>query len=78
MARCIKRLKLVPRETLRWLNSIGPKTPHGRPVRLKDHERSMEDYKRYYGRYLCYCFGAWEMGRERVQAALGVQFTDMQ
>ncbi|OAQ58078.2 hypothetical protein VFPPC_11392 [Pochonia chlamydosporia 170] len=78
MARCTSRLRLVPRETLRWLNSIEPTTPHGKPVQLKDHESSMDDYKRYAARYLCYCFGAWQMGQEAANTELGVRFTDLQ
>jgi hypothetical protein len=78
MARCTRRLTLVPDETRRWLNSIDPKSPVGQPFKLKDHESSMEKYKRYGARYICYCFGAWEMGRETAKAELGVRFTDRQ
>ena len=76
MTRCAARLKLVPHETLRWLNSIELTMLHGKPLQLKDYESSMADYKRCAARYVCYCFGAWEMGRDAAHEELGVRFTN--
>lgn len=43
--RCTRRMKLVPHETLRWLNSVDPSKPAGRPFMLKQHEESMYRYR---------------------------------
>ncbi|KAI5468178.1 hypothetical protein BGZ63DRAFT_431735 [Mariannaea sp. PMI_226] len=58
--------------TKRWLNSIDPKSPVGQPFKLKDHESSMDKYKKYGARYICYCFGAWERDRETAKALIFV------
>ena len=54
MSQCTARLKLVPHETRRQLNSMDPITLHRKPMQLKDHKSSMADYKRYAARYVCY------------------------
>jgi hypothetical protein len=53
--RCAARLKLVSHETLRWLNSIDPIKPTGRPFTLKENEKSMYRYRQYIKRCLVYC-----------------------
>jgi hypothetical protein len=53
--RCAARLKLVPHETLCWLNSINPMKPAGAPFKLKEHEDLMYRYQQFFKRMLVYC-----------------------
>ncbi|RYP53350.1 hypothetical protein DL770_010995 [Monosporascus sp. CRB-9-2] len=78
MARCVKRLDAVPHETLRWLASIDPNKPAGRPFGTKDHASSMDRYRTYWKRYLCYCVRARRLGRDAAEARHRVRFSDAQ
>ncbi|RYP13692.1 hypothetical protein DL765_006774 [Monosporascus sp. GIB2] len=78
MARCAKRLEAVPYETLRWFVSIDPNRPAGRPFGTKDQVSSMDRYRAYWTRYLCYCVRAWRLGRGEAAARYGVRFSDAQ
>ena len=69
MQRCAARLKLVPHETLRWLNSIDPTKPAGRPFTLKENEKSMYRYRQFMKRCLVYCSRTARLGREEAQTA---------
>ena len=66
MQRCAARLKRVPHETLRWLNSIDPMKPAGRPFTLKENEKSMYRYRQFMKRCLVYCSRAVKLGRDEV------------
>ncbi|CAJ2500812.1 Uu.00g036650.m01.CDS01 [Anthostomella pinea] len=72
------RLELVPHETLRWLASIDPGKPAGRPFGVKEHASSMDRYKGYWKRYLCYYLQVWRLGQEEAAAQHGVRFSDAQ
>ncbi|RYP58974.1 hypothetical protein DL771_011044 [Monosporascus sp. 5C6A] len=63
-ARCAGRLKAVPYETLRWLASIDPNKLAGRPFGTKDHASSIDRYRTYWKRYLCYCVRTRRLGRD--------------
>ncbi|RYP59361.1 hypothetical protein DL771_010908 [Monosporascus sp. 5C6A] len=78
MAKCAKRFEAVPYETLRWLASIDPNKPAGRPFGTKDHASSMDRYRAYWTRYLCYCVRAWRLGRDGAGVRYGVRFSDAQ
>jgi superfamily II DNA helicase RecQ len=78
MQRCAARLKLVPHETLRWLNSIDPMTPAGRPFTLKENEKSMYRYRQFMKRCLVYCSRAARLGRREAQLQYQIQWTDEQ
>ncbi|CAJ2508478.1 Uu.00g135040.m01.CDS01 [Anthostomella pinea] len=78
VARCTARLELVPHETLQWLASIDPGKPAGRPFGVKEHASSMDQYKGYWKRYLCYCVQTRQLGREEAAAQHGVRFSDAQ
>ncbi|RYP57135.1 hypothetical protein DL771_011510 [Monosporascus sp. 5C6A] len=78
IARCAERLEAVPHETLRWLASIDPNKPAGRPFGTKDHASSMDQYRTYWKRYLCYCVRARQLGRDAAEERYGVRFSDAQ
>ena len=78
MQRCAARLKLVPHETLRWLNSIDPMKPAGRPFTLKENEKSMYRYRQFMKRCLVYCSRAARLGRSKAQLQHQIQWTDEQ
>ncbi|KAL2104472.1 hypothetical protein VUR80DRAFT_530 [Thermomyces stellatus] len=78
VARCAGRLGRVPRETRRWINGVSPTEPARRPLGLKEHESSMERYRGYWKRYLCYCVRACRAGRDEAREQQGVVFTDKQ
>ena len=54
MQRCIARLKLVPHETLRQLNSIDSTKPTRRLFTLKENEKSIYRYRQFIKRCLVY------------------------
>ncbi len=78
MGRCAERLDQVPHETLRWLASIDPGKPAGRPFGLKEIASTMERYHLLWKRYLCYCTRAWQLGQAEAEEQLGVVFTEAQ
>ncbi|KAI3317262.1 hypothetical protein HD806DRAFT_492673 [Xylariaceae sp. AK1471] len=78
VARCVGRLGLVPHETLRWLASIDTNKPAGRPFGVKEHPSSMERYRGYWRRYLCFCIRAYRLGRDERKTRYGIRFTDRQ
>lgn len=78
MQRCAARLKLVPRESLLWLNSIDPIKPAGRPFELKQNEKSMYRYRQFIKRCLVYCVRAGRLGREVSRQSHGIRWNDAQ
>jgi len=78
LKRCSGRLKLVPHETLRWLNSIDPTKPAGAPFKMKEHEDSMYRYRQFFKRCLCYGVRTSRLGRNEAAAQHGIQFNDVQ
>lgn len=76
--RCTARLELVPNETLRWLNSIDANRPASRAFGLKQSADTMDRYRNYWKRYLCYCVRAWQLGRAGAEAARCIRFSDAQ
>ena len=76
--RCAERLKLVPHETLRWLNSIDPMKPAGRPFTLKEHESSMYRYRQFMKRCLVYCCRVAQLGGEEARRQHGIRWTEAQ
>ena len=76
--RCIKRMKLVPHETLRWLNGVDPNKPAGDPFKVKEMEETMCRYKLFWQRYLCYAVRACRLGREEAVEQRGIRFNDRQ
>lgn len=78
VARGVARLDRVPVDTLKWLASIDPSKPRGRPFGLKDVASSMTRYKTYWKRYLCYCVRVFRAGRDASADTHGVRFTDEQ
>ncbi|KAK7947162.1 uncharacterized protein PG986_011483 [Apiospora aurea] len=78
VARSLERVAWVPHETLRWLESIDPSKPAGRPFRAKEHADTMTRYRGYWQRYLCYCVRAHGLGRQEAEAQRGVRFADRQ
>jgi superfamily II DNA or RNA helicase len=78
MRRCAARLKLVPHETLRWLNSIDPMKPAARPFTLKENEKSMYRYRQFMKRCLVYCSRAGRLGRNGARLQHRIEWTDEQ
>ena len=80
LARCCRRLKLVPHEVLEWLHSIDATRPDqgNRPFKLKDEESTMERYRLWAKRYLCYCVRAARLGQEMAMEQQGIQFNERQ
>jgi superfamily II DNA helicase RecQ len=78
MLRCAVRLKLVPHETLRWLNSIDPMKPAARPFTLKENEKSMYRYRQFMKRCLVYCSRAAQVGRNEARLQHQIEWTDEQ
>ncbi|RYP30260.1 hypothetical protein DL768_011198 [Monosporascus sp. mg162] len=78
IARCVERFDAVPYETLRWLASIDPNKPEGRPFGTKDYASSMDRYRTYWKRYLCYYVRARRLGRDAAEARYRVRFSDAQ
>ena len=78
MQRCAARLKLVPHESLLWLNSIDPMKPAGRPFELKQNEKSMYRYRQFVKRCLVYSVRAGRLGREASRQSHGIRWTDRQ
>jgi superfamily II DNA helicase RecQ len=76
--RCSSRIERVPIETLRWLAGVDMNKPAGRPFEMKQELRTMDRYRVYWKRYLCYCVRAYGLGRSRAQEKYRVQFTDTQ
>ncbi|KEF50778.1 uncharacterized protein A1O9_13170, partial [Exophiala aquamarina CBS 119918] len=78
MQRCAARLKLVPHESLLWLNSIDPMKPAGRPFELKQNEKSMYRYRQFVKRCLIYSVRTGRLGREVSRQSHGIRWTDVQ
>ena len=80
LARCCRRLKSVPHEVLEWLHSVDPAKPDqgNRPFKTKDEVATMERYRLWAKRYLCYCVRAARLGRQRAQEQHGIQFDERQ
>ncbi|KAK6225124.1 hypothetical protein QIS74_02548, partial [Colletotrichum tabaci] len=78
VARCSLRLGKVPLETKRWLKSIDPSKPHGRPFELGQEADTVRKYQGIWERYLCYCIRAHRLGRTEARRQRGVRFTDEQ
>ena len=78
MQRCAARLKLVPHETLRWLNSIDPTKPAGRPFTLKKNEKSMYRYRQFIKRCLVYSVRTARLGRDQALQQHHAQWTEAQ
>ena len=78
MGHCMERLPLVPHETRRWINSISPVEPSGKPLERKAHESTTERYMSFWRRYLCYCLRAKWTGREAAAEQRGIRFEDEQ
>ena len=78
LSRSMLRIDRVPKETLKWLNSIDPSKPHNEPFKLKEKAGSMEFYSTCWQRYVCYCVRVWPLGRQGAESERGVRFTDAQ
>ena len=78
MQRCAARLKLVPYESLLWLNSINPMKPAGRPFKLKQNEKSMYRYRQFIKRCLVYGVRVGRLEREASRQSHGIRWTDIQ
>ncbi|GJC88060.1 hypothetical protein ColLi_10898 [Colletotrichum liriopes] len=78
VGRCSLRLAKVPHETRRWLKSINPEKPEGRPFALEQEADTVRKYQAVWERYLCYCIRAYRLGRAEAQRGRGIRFTDEQ
>ncbi|KAK2005238.1 hypothetical protein LZ32DRAFT_510768, partial [Colletotrichum eremochloae] len=78
VARCSLRLDKVPHETRRWLKSVDPAKPHGRPFALEQTEATLRRYQAVWEKYLCYCVRVYRLGRTEASEKHGVRFTDEQ
>lgn len=76
--RCIKRIKRVPDETLKWLASIDPTRPSSRPFGKNQEVATTERYSSYWQRYLCYCARVRPLGRAGAKSEHGIRFTNSQ
>ena len=78
MQRYIARLKLVPHETLRWLNSIDSTKLAGRPFTLKENEKSMYRYRQFIKRYLVYSVRTTRFRRDQILQQHHAQWIEVQ
>ncbi|KAK3317108.1 hypothetical protein B0H66DRAFT_605369 [Apodospora peruviana] len=55
LRRSAQRVDRVPTQSLKWLASVDPTKPVGKPFDVKETEETWQFYCSQFQRYLCYC-----------------------
>lgn len=78
LRRSAQRIDQVPTQSLKWLASVDPTKPVGKPFDVKEKEETWKFYCSRFQRYLCYCVRVWALGRRKARQTHRARFTDKQ
>ncbi|KAH8749809.1 hypothetical protein BGZ57DRAFT_1019545 [Hyaloscypha finlandica] len=76
--RCEETVRHTSHVLLRWLRSTGLETCYPKPFTLVGLETSKKQYRRYWKRFVTFCFRAYRMHPDRRWQLTGVRFSKKQ